>query len=268
MIIDPIRIPKHPPWVTQILVLRALLGREMVTRFGKYHLGFFWMLLEPLVSVIVIGLMVGSLLGRTVPEIPYVFFLLNGFLLLKLFTGPMTSGINAISANRGLLVYPSVRPLDPLLARFIFELLTTMFSFVVFCMIGMWMGISLSLDALHVLLATFLITWFAGCGFGLIFCVASAYFKEAEKIVVFFQRPLLFVSAVLVPTSALPVAAKEILLYNPLVHTIEISRSALFPLYQIDGVNLFYPFSFAIIVFAVGISYFQNNQHFLSQLKS
>lgn len=266
--IHPIAIPRHPPWITQILVLRALIQREMTTRFGKYHLGLFWMLVEPLTSVIVLGLLLGPILGRSVPEIPYAFFLLNGFLLLKLFTGPMTSAMNAISANQGLLVYPSVRPLDPLLARFLFELTTTVFSFLVFCLISMWFGISLSLNALHVLLATYLITWMAGCGFGMIFCVAAAYFKETEKIVAFFQRPLPFISAVLIPTSALPASARELLSYNPLVHTIELSRAALFPLYSVEGLNLFYPFMCAIVLFAVGISYFQNNQHFLSQLKS
>jgi capsular polysaccharide transport system permease protein len=224
-----VAIPKHSAWRTQILVIRALLRREAVTRFGKYRLGFIWMLLGPLLGVIVIGIIIGSFAARSVPEIPYPFFLLNGMLLLKLLTGPMSAGINAIGANKGLLVYPSVRPLDPFIARFLFELLTTALSFAVFCGVGAWLGMEFSMGNLQLLAACFLLTWLLGCGLGLICGVAAAYSNETEKVVNVLQRPLLFVSAVLYPTHALPEAAQNLLHYNPLVHTIELSRKALFP---------------------------------------
>ncbi|MFM2198599.1 MAG: hypothetical protein RLZZ505_2031 [Verrucomicrobiota bacterium] len=261
---NPIPIPKHSPWVTQVLVIRALLIREVTTRFGKYRLGFFWMLFEPLLGVIVIGLVIAPIAHRTVGQMPYAFFLLNGYLLYKLFTSPMTSGVNAISSNQGLLVYPSVRPLDPLLARFIFDLMVTMFAYAVFCVIAMWFGVTISLGGLHIILAAHLITWFCGCGFGLLFGVASAYYREVEKILPIIQRTLLFVSAVLFPTSILTRATKELFMYNPLVHTIELSRNALFPSYHAEGANLLYPGAFSIVVFAIGITFFHNNRNFLS----
>jgi len=262
---DLVRIPKRSPWVSQFLVIGALLQREMTSRFGKYRLGFFWMLLEPVLSVIFIGLILGSIAERTVPEIPYAFFLLNGFVFLKLFTGPMSTSVNALSANQGLLVYPAVRPLDPFLARFAFELLTSLFSFIVFCIVGMWLGVELSLLRLHVLLACFLITWVAGCGLGLLIGVGAAYVKEIEKVVPILQRPLLFISAILIPFTTLPQSVQNVLLFNPLVHTIEISRNSLFPFYFIERVNLLYPAAFAIVVAAIGLTVFRNNRHFLSQ---
>ena len=45
------------------MVIRALFKREIVTRFGKYRLGFFWMLFEPLMSVLVVGLIIGKIAG-------------------------------------------------------------------------------------------------------------------------------------------------------------------------------------------------------------
>ncbi len=224
------------------------------------------MLLEPIIGVLVLGLIIGPIAERSVPEIPYVFFLLNGFLLLQLFTSSMNMGADAISSNQGLLVYPSVQIMDPMLARFIYGLITTSFSFALFCVISMWLGISLALDNLHIIFAAYLITWFCGCGFGLIFGIASVHYKETEKFVKVIQRPLLFVSAVLHPTNVLPTEARELLLYNPLVHTIELSRNALFPFYRVEGANLLYPAAFAIVVFAIGITYFRNNRNLLSEL--
>lgn len=262
---SPIPIPKHSPWVTQALVVRALLLREVSTRFGEYRLGFFWMLFEPLLGVLVIGVLIGTLAQRAVPEIPYPFFLLNGMLLIKLFTGPMRIGINAIGSNTGLLVYPTVRPLDTFIARFLFELLTTAFSYGLFCICGMLFGIFISMGHLEIVLACHLITWFTGCGLGLIFGVASAHFSETEKVVMIIQRPLIFISAVLFPLAAVSPSVQKFLLYNPLVHTIEQSRKALFPYYNAGETTLVYPAIVAVVVLSIGLTLFHGNRNFLSQ---
>jgi capsular polysaccharide transport system permease protein len=262
---DPVPIPSHSPWKIQILVIRALLIREITTRFGKYRLGFFWMLIEPILGVIVIGLIIAPIAERTVPEIPYAFFLLNGMLLLQLFNSSMNLGADAINSSQGLLIYPSVQIIDPILARFIYGLVTIMFSFSLFCVISMWLGVNLSLNNLHIILFAYLITWIFGCGFGLIFGIACVYYRELEKIIKVIQRPLLFVSGVLHPTNVLPTESRELIFYNPLVHTIELSRNALFPFYRVDGANLIYPGICAIVIFAIGITYFRNNRNLLNE---
>ncbi len=263
---QPITIPKRSPWVSQMRVIGALFNHQAASRFGEYRLGFVWMLLEPLIGVLVVGLVIGAIAGRTVPEIPYPFFVLNGMLMLKLLTSCMSIGVNVVSgSNTGLLVYPTVRPLDPLLARFVFEFLSIGFSFVLFCIVGEWLGIELSLQNLDVLAVAYVLTWLVGCGLGLVFGVAAAHYKDLEKIVPVLQRPLLFVSAVLFPISAMPTSAQNILLWNPLVHTIELSRNALFPFYHAEGADLFYPAFFAIIVTSLGLTLFHINRNFLSQ---
>ncbi|MEO7100496.1 MAG: ABC transporter permease [Luteolibacter sp.] len=246
-------------------MINALLKREVVTKFGEYKLGFFWMLLEPLVGVLVVGVILGTIVARTVPEIPYSFFVLNGMLIIKLLTGPMNTGMSAVGANQGLLVYPTVRPLDTFIARFILQLLNTLFSFFLFCIVAMWIGISLSFDNLHILFVCFFITWLSGCGLGLILGVAAAHFRETEKVLMVVQRPLLFISAVLFPMSVIPASAQKYLLYNPVVHTIELSRWAMFPHYHVEGCNLIYPSVFAIIVLSIGLTLFHGNRNFMSQ---
>jgi capsular polysaccharide transport system permease protein len=261
----PISLPRHSPWSSQVLVIRALFKREIATRFGEYQLGFVWMLIEPLLSVLVIGVLLGSLAGHTVPDIPFPFFVLHGKLLLNLFTGPMDTSMSALRANKGLLIYPSVRPLDPFLARYFYELLTTLFSFAVFTGVGMWMGIEISLGQLHVLAACYLLTWMMGCGMGLIFAVAAAHYKELEKVIDVVLAPLVFVSAVMFPVFALPTSLQQILLWNPLVHPIEQARKALFPFYHASDTGLFYPFAVAVITLGIGLMLFHSNRNFLTQ---
>lgn len=261
----PVKIPRKSKLASLRLVLGALLLREAISRFGKYKLGALWMLVQPLIGVIVIGLLLGPIVGRTAQDMPYAFFVLNGLVLLQCFRGTMQSGMSAVSSNLGLLVFPKVQPLDLVFARALFDLISNLLSFALFCIVGIWVGIEISLSNLHLLIACFVLTSLIASGIGMMLCVSVSSFPSTDKIVSFVARPLLFVSCVLYPLYGLPNAAQKILLWNPLVHTIELSRKSMFPFYHVSGVNLLYPFSFALIVYSFGICLFYNNRHKLTQ---
>lgn len=261
----PIRIKEKSPWQSQILVTKALLKRELVTRFGRYKLGAIWILLDPLLTVIFLGLILGPFLGRSKGAIPYYFFLLCGFMLLKMLTMPIKVSIHAISANKGLLVFKKVQPIDPFIARYIFELLTLTFALTTFCIIAYWFGITISLAHILEVIACIIITWILGCGLGLHLGIMAQKYNELEKVIAYMLRPLLWISCVLHPLSSVPPQYAKYLLYNPLVHTVEYMRMSLFPSYIIEGVNLYYPAAWALCASAFGLMTYRNNRHFLTQ---
>jgi len=160
----PLRIKKYSALQTQFFVIKALFKRQMITRFGKYKLGAIWMLLDPLFSVIVLGIILGPLIGRSSGTIPYSFFLLCGFMLLRLITGPIKVSNQAISSNAGLLVFRQVQPLDVFVSRYLFEICSTGLAFFIFCIIGAWVGIGISVQHVFSLILCLLITWLLGCG--------------------------------------------------------------------------------------------------------
>lgn len=260
-----IRIQKHSALKTQGFVLKALFKRELVTRFGKYKMGAIWMLVDPLVSVIILGLILGPFLGRSSGDIPYPFFLLCGFMMLGLLMGPINSSGTAMSANQGLLVFRQVQPFDAFVSRFLFELFTTSIAFFVFCLIGWWLGVQVSPHKIFTLLACVLITWLIGCGLGLVLGITSFKITELEKVIKYIQRPLIFISAVLYPISAIPSEYRGYLLLNPLVHTVECARTCLFSNYEANDVNLTYPAIFALVSLSLGMMVYRNNRHFLTQ---
>ena len=261
----PIRIKEQSPWQSQILVTKALFKRELITRFGKYKLGVVWMLLDPLVRVIFLGLVLGPFLGRSTGVIPYVIFLLCGFIQLRLCTNTIRSSLAAISANNGLLVFKKVQAIDPFIARFIFQLFSYTFALVTFFLIAYWFGVLISLDHLLGVVACVMITWVIGCGLGLHLGILTHKFNELEKILTYMLRPLLWISCVLHPLSSVPPQYTKYLLYNPMVHTIEYMRMALFPGYLAEGVTLYYPAAVALCSIAYGMMTYRNNRHFLTQ---
>ena len=106
-------------------VVWALVLREMRTRFGHSRLGYAWALGEPVVFILVLSALKSaagggvSALGTSIP----VFFFTGivPFLMFRRTTQQLGS---AISANRALLNYPPVRPVDTLIARALLEIAT------------------------------------------------------------------------------------------------------------------------------------------------
>lgn len=261
-----IKLKKQASWRIQINVLVALLRREMSTRFGKYKLGLLWLVIEPLVAVIVLGLILSPFMGKSSDsDTPFAFFMLCGVMILKCVTGPVNASLGAIGANKGLLVFRQLKPIDPFLARFIFEYISSLLSFTLFCLIGLLFDIKLSGDNLLLVLASFTIAWLMGCGLGLLFGINCLKFNELEKVNSFIQRPLFFCSCLFYSIESMPYKIQQVLLLNPIVHTVEVTRIGLFENYSPSQVNLTYPLLFAIVVLALGVVSYRNNTHYLTQ---
>ncbi|MGB1092761.1 MAG: ABC transporter permease, partial [Oceanobacter sp.] len=102
----------------------ALFIREIRTRFGGSRLGYFWAIAEPAGQAALFALMF-YLIGReSIADVPIPVFMITGLLTFKLFTKQLTQLANAIQANKGLMTYRQVEPIDPLVTRSLIEVLT------------------------------------------------------------------------------------------------------------------------------------------------
>jgi len=237
--------------LVQIQVVRALVLREVRTRFGQHRLGYLWALVEPMTWIATFAAMYW-LIDRTTPGgVPVLPFLATGIVPYLLFRETASRAVVAIDANKGLLFYPDIRPLDLVAARVLLEIAT---NFVVFSVImgglALWEG-GLQVGnwlrtAIGLLLASGL-----GAGLGLVFCGLSAFTKSAERIVGPLLRPLFWTSAIFFSSNTLPPAAREVLLWNPVLHAVEIVRDGWFPAYHARYVHAWYP-----LTWVVGLAFF------------
>lgn len=101
----------------QQAAVKALFLREIKTRFGKYRLGYFWAVLEPAAHLLVLMVIFGFIMHRTMPDISFPVFLLNGIIPYFIFTNITNRSIGAIEANLGLFNYRPVKPIDTIIAR-------------------------------------------------------------------------------------------------------------------------------------------------------
>lgn len=105
----------------QRAAVEALFLREIKTRFGKYRLGYFWAILEPTAHLLVMLAIFGYFMHRTMPDISFPVFLINGIIPYFLFSHITSRSISAIEANQGLFNYRPVKPVDTVIARALLE---------------------------------------------------------------------------------------------------------------------------------------------------
>ena len=103
--------------------IRALLLRELQTRFGQYRLGYVWVLLEPLFSIGIMIFLFGTVMQRTLSGMEYEIFLLNGIIPFFMFRSGVTQALSATQSNKGLFKKNKVKKKDALIARIFLEFL-------------------------------------------------------------------------------------------------------------------------------------------------
>ncbi|MCB9659666.1 MAG: ABC transporter permease [Sandaracinaceae bacterium] len=217
---------------SQLRVMQALALRETRTRFGNHQLGYVWALLEPLVWI---GTFWGMfhLANKAPPTgMDMVTFLATGVIPYDIFSKTTDRCAAAIDANKGLLFYPQVHPLDIVFARAGLEFAT---YFVVLIVIlggnALVTGEFAIEDPLMVAQGLALAS-LLGTSLGLVFAAMSVENNLIDRVRGPLMRPLFWTSGIFFTLNSLPLAAREVMLWNPVLHCVEFVRSGFFESYH------------------------------------
>ncbi|MBB3061899.1 ABC transporter permease [Microbulbifer rhizosphaerae] len=228
------------PWQIQRDVIHSLLVREMKTRFGKWRLGYAWVLLEPAMHIMLLAA-IFSFMGREFyPGIPTTLFMLAGIAPFLFFSHSFTKSLAAVESNRGLFNYRQLRPFDAVVTRVLLEFAIYLFSMVALLGILAWFGVSTTFNNFLLLVAVNVLYLCFCLGLSLALCVAGEKYPEAAKFGPMIQRPLYFMSGVFFSLEQIPEEYHPYLSWNPLLHMVELTREGLFASYHGLFANLGY----------------------------
>ncbi|WP_237057900.1 ABC transporter permease [Microbulbifer sediminum] len=246
-------ITQRSPWQIQRDVVHALLVREMKTRFGKWRLGYAWVLLEPAMHIMVLAF-IFSFMGREFyPGIPTVLFMLGGIGPFLFFSHCFQKSLAAVESNRGLFNYRQLRPFDAVITRVLLEFSIYLFSMVALLAILAWFGVSATFNDFLLLVAVNLLYLGFCLGLSLALCVAGEKYPEAAKFGPMIVRPLYFMSGVFFSLEQIPEEYHPYLSWNPLLHVIELTREGLFASYHGMFANLPYLAFSSLAMLAFGL---------------
>lgn len=244
----------------QQAAVKALFLREIKTRFGKYRLGYLWAILEPTAHLLILLAIFGYIMHRNMPDISFPVFLLNGLIPYFLFSNISIRSIGAIEASLGLFNYRPVKPIDTIIARVILELLIYSGVYIILMAVVGLLGEEFSIANILVLIATWMLLIIFSFGMGLIFMVVGNAFPETEKFLPIIIKPLYFISCVMFPLHAIPKDYWPYLLWNPIVHVIELSRESVVSGYISDGASLSYLMFCALASLFLGMALYRTRE--------
>lgn len=260
--IDPVSIPRSSVLKSKYLLIAALIHKQLAVQSYKSELGLVWIFLEPISQALVFGFFIGVLLkARTVPDIPFLFFLLIGFQMLNIFNAAMSSGMSAIGKGRQYMSYYTVGTMDVFLSNILYDFLTNFFATIVFIVAAIWWGVEVSLGSLHILFFSYVVVWILGSSCGLSLGIVTRKSTVAKKVISMSRRPILMISCIFSPYAWLSPFLAKYIYWNPIAHCIEWARKSLFPHYHVVDLNLVYPTSIIVITMATGIGIYFKNRH-------
>lgn len=234
-------------------VISALALRETRSRYGNSRLGFFWALFEPFAHVIVfIGIF--SALGRASPIGESIFlFILTGIIPWLLYSNIVNKVMLGKTANKALLGYPQVMPIDIIISRIIIETSTLILVMLFFLGSAIFFDISIQIDSfLQMISAAGLIILLA-TGIGLINAAIIPHYPSYKNIYKAFSRPLYFISGVFFTADFLSAEAYAMVKYNPLIHLVEWFRSGFYSSFDSNLYDPSYAISVCLGFFIVGL---------------
>jgi len=225
-------------------VQKALFLRElgMKTSIGK--LGFFWLFFEPFAQVFFLIMMRVVILesqGRG-SNFDYAIFMASGFVAFNMFKAILSSSVGAFSANKGLLSYKQVKPIDTIIGRILLQVFVTSIIVLLFTFIGYIFSYPIMPQNFLLVFLGYVWLLVFSFGIGLLVSVGNLFFTAIGKTVSVFSFGLLILSAVFYPLISLPVSAQKILVYNPLVHFMEMIHGAYIA--ELDHRFVDYPYMF------------------------
>ncbi|MBN2714692.1 MAG: ABC transporter permease [Deltaproteobacteria bacterium] len=226
----------------QVHVIHALILRETRTAFGQHKLGYIWALAS---HGFFIGIFAAMFVfaNRSVPSgMDVIGFLCTGFLTYNLFMGTQGKAKTAVKANVSLLYYPQVHPLDLVAARCLLEIATVMVAFFLFMFANTIYTQHFPLDSALLTLAGLFLAALLGSALGLCTNSLCVLWPTMEQLIGPLLRPLFWISGLFFSIAEIPLFAREALLWNPVLHVIEMTRDGWFKTYNYK----FYSFSYVI----------------------
>lgn len=237
--------------------LVELVKKGIKLKYRRSYLGIIWTLIEPLLTMVVLTIVFGTLLGRGDRSFPV--YILTGRLLYSLFSTSTGSAMRAIRSNSAMIkkvyVPKYLYPLSSVIFNYVIFLLSLVVLFIVAIVLDVYPTWYL-LQAIAPLATIFLLS----LGVGLILATFSVFFRDLEYLWSVALMLIMYTSAIFYyPEKLLNSKYSFVLRYNPLHCVIDNFRSAVFG-EPLNVQYMFYSFGFSVMSLLMGLFVFYKFQ--------
>lgn len=227
--------------------------RELTTRFGRENIGFLWVMAEPLLFAVLVGMLWRFMKGPEEYGVGIIAFVVSGYIPLVLFRSSISRAVHSFTANGSLMYHRQIKILDLILVRFFIELVGHMMAY---------LFIALVLGAFGLFpwpydIGFMILGWVYYSLFSLAICLVVAPLSEMNEILEKFMPVTAYLmvpfSGAFFIVSALTKEGAQIALHSPPVHGMEMMRYGLFGPSINPQYDFVYPLEFCLPVIAIGL---------------
>jgi ABC-type polysaccharide/polyol phosphate export systems, permease component len=245
------------PLINTLTVWQALFLRETLDRFFGSRAAWAWLVLEPAMHIGFISVVWSMLRRNSMGGIGMAMWIILGMLAFFLFRRTAVQTMHALDCNKAFFAFRQVRPFDVALVRGGVEAFSMFFISLLILGTAAMLGRNIIPDdPLKVLLALAGL-WLFGLGYGLVTSVCMRLVPDSGHIFQILMMPLYLISGVIMPLVYLPMPYRGWLLWNPLVHGLELVRLGFFSNYHTMDVNFSYLYAWALGSIALGLALYR-----------
>ena len=238
-------------------LLSELVKKGIKLKYRRSYLGMIWSMLEPLLTMIVLTIVFGTLYGNTDRTFPV--YILTGRLLYSFFSQSTKAALKSIRQNSAMIKKVYVPKYLYPLSSVLFNYVIFLISLIVLAMVSVILGVKPTFYLLQAPIALILILVMSyGCG--MILATIGVFFRDMEYLWSVALMLIMYTCAIFYyPSRLLKSGFSWILKYNPLYCTIDVFRSGMFG----EPMNLHYAayaLVFSLVTIAIGMFCFKKKQ--------
>ncbi len=236
------------------LVIRDIQKRFIKTVNTERSIGMLWVILEP-ITHIGVWMLIRIGFNRNIHTLlPAPLFILLGVIPFLLFRNVINSSKGSIKINKGFYLFRQIKPVDPIFAKIISEIMVSLLIFIILLIGLKWFGIKWNLyDFLRLLRNSVSFVGFI-LGLSLIISIACFFFNFMSTVISIINRMTYIFSGIFFSADMLPKSVRNIVLYNPIFQFIEIIRESFTPPFSFTSyTSSDYLLKVSLITLAIGM---------------
>lgn len=237
-------------------LILSLTQREIKQRYKQSILGYLWVLITPLVTMLVLNAVFSRIIRIPIPNVPYPLFIYVGLLAWNFFSTTLTVATVALVGNANLITktyFPREILIYATVLSKLFDLFLASLIFIVFLLLYQ-KGISIHIVWVVPYLLI-LIAFTTGVSF--LFSVAHLFYRDVANFLSLAILILMYTTPIMYPLFIIPENLRFYFLLNPLAQIIEGFRAAI--LYnQLPPITITATVAvFSIFIFLIGLYLFK-----------
>ena len=205
-------------------LLSELVKKGIKLKYRRSYLGILWSMLEPLLSMVVLTIVFGTLYGNTDKTFPV--YILSGRLLYSFYSSATKAALKSIRSNAAMIkkvyVPKYLFPVSKVCSCFV-NLVT---SFIALVIVIVATGTKLSWTALLVFIPVIYVFVFS-LGMGLMLSALVVTFRDLQHLYGILITAWMYMTPIFYPVDMLPEWVADLVRLNPLANFIEMFRDVI-----------------------------------------